>query len=435
MTTNELAPGDTAEVSPGITKTVLPNGVRVVTETMPHALSVTLGFWVGVGSRDESEAMAGASHFLEHLLFKGTEKRSALDIAMAVDAVGGEMNAFTAREHTAYYARLPSAELQLGLDLLSEVISEPSLRPDEVDGEREVILEEILMNEDTPEDVVHTELYEALFPDHPLGRETLGTEASIEAMERDQIAQFFDHWYQPANLVIAAAGALEHAAVVERARSWFGDRGTGTTPRREAPSAGPEGLRVVERATEQAHVTMAWRGLGATDPERYALAVGLHVLGGGPASRLFQEVREKRGLAYSVYASSTSYSDTGSVVLYAGTVPSRLDELIEVTGSVLHDIVGNGISVDEHRVALGYLEGSMLLGLEDSGSRMMRLGMGETIRGHVIPIDLYLERLRAVTIDDVAKVITRVLGDIPTVAAVGPFDRTHSALAGCGIAS
>ncbi len=422
-------PAGSVEVAPGITKTVLPNGIRVISEHMAHALSVSLGCWVGVGSRDEPAELAGASHFLEHLLFKGTDARSALDIAMATDAVGGEMNAFTAREHTAYYARLPRAELAFGLDLMGEVITRPALRPEEIDGEREVILEEILMNEDTPEDVVHTELYEALFPDHPLGRETLGTEDSIEVMHRDEIARFFGTWYRPANLVVAAAGALDHAEVVDRVAAWFGDRSEGAAPVRVAPISPPERLRVVTRATEQAHLAMAWRGLDAFDPDRFALAVAAHVLGGGPASRLFQEVREKRGLAYSVYAVPSSYTDAGSLVLYAGTVPNRLDELLGVTEGVVAAMADEGITDEEHRVALGYLEGSLLLGLEDTGSRMSRLGTGEITRGYVVPLDDYLARLRSVTPDDVRRVVRRVLGGDRAVAVVGPFEADHAAFA------
>ena len=412
----------TSGPEPGIAKTVLPGGIRVVTERVPGALSVCLGVWVGVGSRDEPAELAGASHFLEHLLFKGTEARTARDIARAVDAVGGEMNAFTGREHTAYYTRLPAAEVGLGLDLLTDVLTAPALRPREIDSEREVILEELLLAEDTPDDLVHTALYEQLFPGHPLGRETLGSEASIEAMGRDEIAAFFERHYRPANLVVAGAGDLDHERVVDAVAARFSDRSAGVHPARSAPPAAASGLQVLRRPTEQVHVAVGWRGLDHHDDDRYALQVLNEVLGGGPSSRLFQEVREERGLAYSVYSSPSAYSDTGSLVAYAGTVPGRVDELLGVFDEVVASLVADGIDDEEHAIAVGCLTGSLVLGLEDSASRMARLGTGETVRGEVVGIQAHLERLRAVTVDDVARVARRVLAGPRTVAVVGPFD-------------
>jgi predicted Zn-dependent peptidase len=406
---------------PTIDKTVLPNGVRVITERMPESRSVSIGFWVGVGSRDEPIELSGASHFLEHLLFKGTATRSARSISMDVDAVGGEMNAYTAREHTAYYTRLPASELRFGLDLLSDVITSPAFRPHEVEAEREVILEELLMNEDTPDDVVHTALYEAVFPDHPLGRETLGTRETIHGMTRDDIARFFEHWYRPANLVIAAAGNLRHDDVVDAVSSCFADTEAGEKPVREAPTALMVPLSVVTRPTEQAHIAMGWRGIHFDDPARYALLVANHALGGGMSSRLFNEVREERGLAYSVFTSPSSYADCGSIVLYAGTVVDRTAELLEVVDDVLDGMVADGMTEEEHRVALGYLEGSLVLGLEDSGSRMVRIGTGEIVRGEVISIDEHLQHLRAVTLDDAHTALKRVFDAPRALSAVGPF--------------
>ncbi|MFN8041502.1 MAG: pitrilysin family protein [Acidimicrobiales bacterium] len=418
MTDRVTTPGP----EPGIAKTLLPGGIRVVTERVPGALSVCLGVWVGVGSRDEPAELAGASHFLEHLLFKGTEARTARDIARAVDAVGGEMNAFTGREHTAYYTRLPAAEVGLGLDLLTDVLTAPALRPREIDSEREVILEELLLAEDTPDDLVHTALYDELFPGHPLGRETLGSEESIEAMGRDEIAAFFERHYRRANLVVAGAGDLDHDRVVDAVEARFGDRPAGEHPRRSAPPEAVAGLRVLRRPTEQVHVAVGWRGLDHHDDDRYALQVLNEVLGGGPSSRLFQEVREERGLAYSVYSSPSAYSDTGSLVAYAGTVPGRVDELLGVFDEVVASLVADGIDDEEHAIAVGCLTGSLVLGLEDSASRMARLGTGETVRGEVVGIQAHLDRLRSVTVDDVARVARRVLDGPRTVAVVGPFD-------------
>jgi predicted Zn-dependent peptidase len=409
-----------ARLEDGVRLTVLDNGLRVVTERMPEARSVTTGFWVGVGGRDEPAEIAGASHFLEHLLFKGTEERSAREIAAAVDAVGGEMNAYTAREHTAYYTRLPASALGFGLGLLTDVLSAPALRPHEVDAEREVILEEILLSEDTPDDRVHTALYEALFPDHPLGREVLGNEDTVEAMTRDDVAGFFAEHYRPANLVVAAAGALEHDDVVAGVSACLAGVDGGVRPPRHAPERPPVARLVERKTTEQAHLALGWRAFDHEDPDRYALGVLNQVIGGGMSSRLFQEVREERGLAYAVYSYVSSYVDAGVFGIYAGTSPAKAAEVLDVIGAELDRLLAGGITDEERRVAVGYLEGSLLLGLEDSGSRMARLGRGLLTRGEVTPVDEHVERLRAVTSDDVGRVIDRVLTSARSFAAVGP---------------
>ena len=388
---------------------------------MDSVRSVAVGVWAGVGARDESEALSGASHFLEHLLFKGTEARSAQDIAESVDAVGGEMNAFTTKEYTAYYTRLPATELAFGVDLLGDVVTAPAFRPDEVEAERQVILEEILMNEDDPDDRVHTLVFEARFPDHPLGREVLGSPVTIETMRRDEIAAFHHRHYRPENLVVAAAGLLDHDEVVDRVATGFAGLSAGAPPERRAPTAVPVARAVLTRPTEQEHLALAWPGLSLEDPDRYALGVANHVLGGGTASRLFQEVREKRGLAYAVFSSSSSYVDTGVVLAYVGTAPARVDEAVTVVDDVVAGLVADGITDKELDVARGYLEGSLVLGLEDSSSRMGRIGSNLSIRGKVIPIEEHVEKIRAVTHDDVRRVVQRVFAGGRTLAAVGPL--------------
>lgn len=397
------------------------HGVRVVTEHMPEARSVTLGVWVGVGGRDEADPVAGASHFLEHLLFKGTERRSAHQIAESIDAVGGEMNAFTAQEHTAYHVRLPAAELRSGLELLADVCTAPAFRLEEVEAERQVILEEILLSEDEPDDRAHTLCAEALFPDHPLGREVLGSAETIEAMSSDDIAAFFAHHYRPANLVVAAAGRLDHDTVMEVVEDGFAHTEHGQVPDRTAPTGAPVPLAVVTRPTEQAHLAIGWRALSQDDPDRYALAVLNHVMGGGLSSRLFQEIREKRGLAYQVGSYTSLYADAGALVAYAGTSPGRLGEVKGLIEAEAGRLETDGITERELQVARGGLSGAMVLGLEDSGSRMARLGAGMVAREHVIPIDEHLARIAAVTGDDVARLATQVLGASSSVAAVGPI--------------
>lgn len=413
---------------PDIERSELTSGVRVITERMPEARSVSIGMWFAVGSRDEPGEIAGASHFLEHLLFKGTPQRSARSIALAVDAVGGEMNAYTTREHTAYYLRLPVAELHNGLELLADVVSAPAFREHELDAERDVIIEELLMSEDTPDDLVITALYESLYPDHPLGRETLGSRDTVEAMTREDVAGFHQQWYRPRTAVVAAAGALDHQQVLDAVDGLFETGEPGVAPVRSGPSTGIRPLVVIDRPIEQVHVAVGWPALSLGDDDRYAMWVANHVLGGGMSSRLFQKIREERGLAYTVFTSPSSYSDAGSLIMYAGTAVNRLGELLSVTDEVLAGFLADGITEEEHRVALGYLEGSMLLGLEDSGSRMSRLGTGIATRNDITSVDDHIRRIRAVTIDDVAAVIARIFDGPRAVSAVGPLGSGNPAL-------
>jgi predicted Zn-dependent peptidase len=412
----------TAAPTDEIRQTRLPNGVRVVTERMPDALSVSLSVWVGVGGRDEPGELAGASHFLEHLLFKGTPTRSARQIAEAVDAVGGEMNAFTNREHTAYYTRLPADRVDLGVDILGDVLTAPAFRPHEVDAERQVIVEEILMSLDVPEDHVHTLLAEALFPGHPLGREVLGTRETVEAATRDQIADFFGHWYRPRNLVVVAAGALDHDHLVDAFAASLGRLDGGEQPVRSAPTQDVEPLAVLDDPTEQAHVALGWRAVDHFDDDRYALMVGNQILGGGMSSRLFQEIREERGLCYSVYSWASTYADAGCAGIYAGTAPARVGELLEVIDDEVAKMVATGVTESELAVAKGYIEGSLVLGLEDSGSRMARLGRSLMARDEIVTVEEQLARIRAVTADDVGAVASRVFGSPRSLAVVGHVD-------------
>jgi predicted Zn-dependent peptidase len=412
----------TAATTDGIRETRLANGVRIVTERMPEARSVSLGVWVGVGGRDEPAALAGASHFLEHLVFKGTSTRSARQIAEAIDAVGGEMNAFTNREHTAYYTRLPADRADLGFDILGDVLTDPAFRPPEVDAERHVILEEILMNLDMPEDHVHTLLAEALFPGHPLGREVLGTKETVDAATRDQIADFFRRWYLPRNLAVVAAGDLDHDRVVDAFGGSLGSLAGGERPERTTPGDAVEPRTVLDDPTEQVHVAMGWRGVDHFDDDRYAFTIANQILGGGMSSRLFQEVREQRGLCYSVYSWGSSYVDSGTAGIYAGTSPSRVAELLSVVDDEIAKLVASGVTEGELEVAKGYIEGSMVLGLEDSGSRMARLGRSLMARDEIVTVDEQLARVRAVTVDDVGAVAARVFGGDRALAVVGHVD-------------
>lgn len=403
-----------------VRRTVLDNGVRILTDHSATAQSVACSVWVAVGGRDEPEERAGASHFLEHLLFKGTAERDAKSIAVAIDAVGGEMNAFTANEHTAYYGRVPATEAYLGLDLLLDVVDRPALRAEEFEAEREVILEELAAADDDPDDVATVRLFESLFPGHPLGREVLGTQESIGSLTRDDVAAFFSTWYQPPNLVVAAAGAIDHDALVEEVERRFGDRRPGPVPERRAP--GDEVVTEVRevRPVEIAHLALGWRALSLVDEDRFALALLNHVFGSGPSSRLFQEVREDRGLTYSIASSTSHHVDAGALTVHCAAAVPKVDELLAVVTSIVEDLRSHGTGREELARAKGSLRGSLLMGFEDVGSRMSRLGVSETMRGRVTPIAEHLARLEAVTEDDVVRVAERVFGGPMVLSVVGP---------------
>jgi predicted Zn-dependent peptidase len=404
-----------------IRTTRLDNGLDVVTEWMPGSRSATIGFWVDAGSRDEEPAVAGASHFLEHLLFKGTATRSARDIAEAVEAVGGDMNAFTTKEYTAFYTRLLDEDLELGLDILSDIMWAPAFRPEEIEAERQVILEEILMHEDEPSDLVHDLFAEALYPGHPLGREVLGDKSTIGAMTRDGIAGYFEALYRPEAIVVAAAGNVDHDRVVAGIEARFAGR-PGDRPERSRPALAPARRLVVSnRATEQAHVVVGTRALARDDDDRFALNVLNQVLGGGMSSRLFQEIREKRGLVYSVYSYRAAYLETGSLAVYAGTSPSRVHEVLELVHAELDRLVDSEPTDRELAVAKGHVKGSLALSLEDSAGRMSRIGRSQLVHGSVMGFDELVARTEAVTRADLRRVVERVVAADRVLAVVGPF--------------
>lgn len=414
-------------MDPGIRRTQHSSGLRVVTDSLPQLRSVAVGFWVGTGARDEDDPRSGASHFLEHLLFKGTPARSALEIAEAVESVGGEMNAFTSHEYTAFYVRVPDARLELALDILSDVVWSPTIDAEEMDAERKVILEEINMRDDAPDELLHDLLAEAVFPDHPLGRSVLGTPESISAMSREAVVDYHAEHYHPSNVVVAAAGNLEHDRVVELVEAGLAARtgSDGVRPGRVmSPFPPSRPLEVLRRPTEQAHLAIGLRAFSRDDPDRFALTVLNQVLGGGMSSRLFQEVREKRGLAYSVYAYRAAYEEIGAMAVYAGTTPARVTETLGVLNAELDRVVADGgVSDRELDAAKGHLTGSMALGLESSSSRMHRLGRSELTLGEIPTLDELVEAVDAVTPADVARVVDRVFrGTDRTLTVVGPFD-------------
>ncbi|MCA1727020.1 MAG: insulinase family protein [Actinobacteria bacterium] len=410
-----------------IRRTAYDSGLRVVTETMPAARSVALGFWVAAGSRDEPPAIAGSSHFLEHLLFKGTKERTARDIAEAFDAVGGELNAFSAKEYTCYYARVLDRDLPMAIEYLTDMLSGSVIGREDLDAERQVILEEINMHEDTPDDLIHDVFTEAVWPGHPLGRPVLGTVATIKAATPDRVRRFYRKHYVPGNVVVAAAGNLDHDAVLKLVEAGM-DAGK-RVPEKRAPDLRPAGkppvpvpaVHVRTRKTEQAHVMVGTSGLARQDPRRFAFGVANTALGGGMSSRLFQEIREKRGLVYSVYSYHSMYTECGLFSVYAGTSPKRAHEVLGLIRREVEDVAERGISADELERAKGHMKGSMVLSQEDTNGRMSRLGKSEIGHGEILSADEIVERIDAVTSADVESVSRTVLGQPMALAVIGPF--------------
>ena len=401
---------------------VLDCGVRLVTEQMSDARSVTLGVWVGTGARDEDDAHAGASHFLEHLLFKGTPTWSASAIAEAVDEVGGDMNAFTTKEYTAFYIRLLSEHLPLGLDVLGAIMTDPALDPSDVDAERQVILDEILMHGDEPADLASEQSTAALFPAHPLGREVLGVPGSVRALDAPEIRRFFDAHYRTGNMVVAAAGDLDHDRLADEVDRRFASRGGGGAPPRQAPDAAPVPLVVTTKDTEQVHLVVAVRAPGRHSSDRWPLAVLNHVLGGGMSSRLFQEIRERRGLAYSVWSDRTHYDEVGSLSVSVGTAPDHAHTVLDLVNGELDRIGSDGITDRELAVAKGHLRAETLLALEDSGARMSRIGSSYLLHGHVLQVEELLRHVDEVTVEDVGALAAKLAGETRTLSVVGPFE-------------
>jgi predicted Zn-dependent peptidase len=413
-----------------IRRTEFESGLRVVTERMPGVRSVALGFWVLAGSRDEPPRISGSSHFLEHLLFKGTKTRTARDIAEAFDAVGGDVNAFTAKEYTCFYSRVRDRDLPMAVEHLCDMLQHSVIRARDLEAERQVILEEIHMHEDTPDDLIHDLLNETLWPDHPLGRPILGTVASITAATREQVRRFYRRHYLPASFVVSAAGNLDHDELLERISAAMD---TGPV-RREGPGGWnlrqgghaprPSGdVAVRRRKTEQAHICIGTNGVARSDPDRFAFGVVNNAIGGGMSSRLFQEVRERRGLAYSVYSYHTMYVEAGLFAAYAGTTPARAREVLDIVREQLHDVADGGLAGDEFERAKGHLKGSLVLSLDDPSGRMSRLGKSELSHGEILTVNQILSRIEAVTLEDAHRAAKRILSQPFALAVLGPFDR------------
>jgi predicted Zn-dependent peptidase len=415
------------QVTSLVRRTVLPGGLRVITEQVAGARSASIGVWVDVGSRDETPALHGCSHFLEHLLFKGTAERSALDISVALDAVGGEFNAFTAKEYTCFHARVLDEDLPLAIDVLGDMITSSTITAEDVEAERDVILDEIAMHDDDPDDVVHNLFAHQAFGDTPLGRPIAGTEESIAAMSRDQVWRFYKRHYAAPHMVVAIAGNLDHATCVRRVRKAFSRNGflddieaKPSAARTGKPRRGISGQAFASRPFEQVNLVLGVNGLPRGDARRYALGVLNTALGGGTSSRLFQEVREKRGLAYSVFSFASHHADAGLVGVSVGCLPAKLDEVLAVVRAELAKVAADGLTDEELQRGKGQLRGGLVLGLEDSGSRMSRIGKAELVYDELLTIDEVVRRIEVVTLHDVSELARELFTQPELLAVVGP---------------
>ncbi|WP_179274028.1 M16 family metallopeptidase [Rhodococcoides fascians] len=426
MGTYRSAVPETTGTDTGVRRTTLPGGLRVVTEFVPGVRSASVGVWVGVGSRDEQPSVAGAAHFLEHLLFKSTPTRSALEIAQVMDGVGGELNAFTSKESTCFYAHVLDEDVALAIDLVSDVVLRGRCRSADVDVERQVVLEEISMRDDDPEDLLGDAFLEAMFGDHPIGRPIIGSVESIESMTRSQLHSFHVRRYTPQRMVVAVAGNVDHKQIVSLVRRAFAghlekglrpaEKRSGTARLRQNPT-----LSLTTRDSEQAHLCLGVRAFGRHEGHRWALSVLNSAVGGGLSSRLFQEIREERGLAYSVYSSVDTFADSGAFSVYAGCQPENLGEVTTVIREVLAKVAAVGITDAECARAKGSLRGGLVLGLEDSGSRMNRIGRSELNYGNHRDITDTLARIDSVGNDEVREVAAVLLDRPFGAAVVGPY--------------
>lgn len=410
-------------------RTVLPSGLRIVTEEERSVRSAAFGIWVNVGSRDETVSTAGASHFLEHLLFKGTKRRSSLEISSAIEAVGGETNAFTSKEYTCFYARVIDKDLPLAVDVISDLITSSVVKADDVDAERKVVLEEIAMRDDDPSDLIHDLFLERYYGDTPLGRPILGTVESIKGMSRSTVFDYYQKRYQPEDLVVAVAGNIKHKSVVAMVESALSKDGfldqakkdyqVRSSPKINVPGRGK--VTLLDRKTEQAYIVYGVPGVARDDKRRFALSILSSALGGGMSSRLFQEIREKRGLAYSTYAYSQQFAGSGVLSFYVGCKPEKAEESIKIIQSILHDVAENGLTQEEISRAKGAVSGSLVLSQEDTGSRMSRIGKSELVYGQVMSFDQILQEIADVTPEQIKEIARQSLPISPTLAVVGPF--------------
>jgi predicted Zn-dependent peptidase len=405
-------------------KDTLSNGIRVVSETLPKSRSVSIGVWVKVGSRHEPQEIGGISHFIEHLFFKGTEKRTAKDIAIEMDSLGGEMNAFTSQETTTYYAKVVDEHLPVAVDILSDILLGSKFDPIEMEKERKVILEEIKGVEDTPDDYIHEFFTNTVWPDNPLGRPILGTKETIKALKHEDIISYIDRYYSPKEIVISVAGNFEHARLIELLNTSFGRLSRTGVPKKEETPEFSHSVAVRKKQLEQVQVCIGCRGMNYMHEDRYVISALNTVLGNSMSSRLFQEVREQNALAYSIYSYVTSYRDTGLLTVYAGTDPTNTLEVLRLVTREFKKIKDEGITQAEETRVKNQIKGALVLSLESSNSHMSRLARQEIYFGKYISIDDIIRGVEKVTSEQVQLLAQQLFTrDNLSLAILGPLSR------------
>jgi len=404
-------------------KTILPNGIKIVSKHMPHVRSVSMGVWVDVGARDESEEQSGLSHFIEHMIFKGTSRRSAYQIAKEFDAIGGHTNAFTSMENTCYHAKVMDTHLDTMADILSDIFLNSVFDPEEVERERPVIFQEIGMVEDTPEEYVHVLTGSNFWGDHPLGRSILGSRDNVLNFSADTIKAFFNRFYHPEQIVISVAGNVNHDRFVDMVGPAFLIIKNGQPlPRRTTPQLQPK-TQTYTRTLEQVHVCLATLGLSVTDPGRFAFSLMNTILGGNMSSRLFQEIREKRGLAYSVYSFMVSHVDTGMFGVYAGVSADNVRRTIDLILQAMQQLRQTPVTTDELQDAKEYTKGNLFLASESVDNQMVRLAQNELHFGTYIPLEDVVKNVEAVTVDEIQALAEKLFqSDFSAMTLLGPVE-------------
>jgi predicted Zn-dependent peptidase len=413
-------------VSEHYRKDVLPSGIRIVTEAIPHVRSVAVGIWVETGSRVEPEGRGGISHLIEHLVFKGTATRSAEDIARAIDSVGGQMDAFTAKEHTCFYVSVLDEHLPMGVDLLTDILMHPLFSEADIEKEKSVVLQEIKMVEDTPDDLIHDLYAERVWAGHPLGRPILGAWETVRGFSREAIRSHFEEEYAPGRITVAVAGRLEHRQVVDLFASRFTGFNRPMAAHTLTPAVLHPGVHLVHKPLEQVHLIMGFPGIPDAAPDRYALYLLNDIIGGSMSSRLFQEIRERQALVYSVHSGTQSFRDTGLVYIYAGTDTANFAKVVKALMKEIRSLKKDGVTADELRRSKDHLKGNLMLSLESTSSRMNRLARQELRLGAVLSIDELLEAIDSVRLDQVEAVLHQVLDEEQlSLVTLGPLDRRN----------
>lgn len=399
----------------------LSNGLRLVMENIPSVRSISIGIWIGTGSRHETDQNNGISHFIEHMMFKGTNRRSAKDIAEAFDSIGGHLNAFTSKEYTCYYAKVLDQHLPIAFDVLADMYFHSAFEDKELEKEKNVVLEELKMYEDTPDDMVHDMIASATYYNQPLGYTILGAEHVLQELRADQLRVYLQTYYTPQNTVIAVAGNIDESETIKLAEHYFGHfQSTEKTNTLTKPHVTYEHL-IRKKETEQAHFCLGFEGMPVGSPSIYALILLNNVLGGSMSSRLFQEVREERGLAYSVYSYHTAFTDTGSLHLYAGTAPHQLEQVYDVCLELLLHLAEHGITDKELKKGKDQLKGNLMLSLESTNSRMSRIGKNELLLGRHVTLDEMITKIDALTLDEVNVLARKIFGQKHSFALISPM--------------